>query len=583
MTRIFYAIKRMQSSLELPKRNPRNLLSDDFIIDSWKGVLPFFEELKNRQVTSLKELEQWLRDRSELEAVLEEDLAWRYIKMNIDTSDKKLEEDFNFFITEIEPHIAPYTNDFNQKFIRSEFINQLDKEKYHIYSRGIKNQLEIYRSENIPLQTKLQSESQIYGTISAKMLVEIDGKKMTMQQASQFLKDINRKKREEVYHKISTKRLEYVDELNELYTSLINTRNLVAKNAGFKNYRDYKFSEMGRFDYAPSDCFDFHNAIAVEVVPLMNEFSSERKKMLGLGKLKPWDTQVDISGKPSLKPFEKGSDLMDKSINCFYKIRPYFAECLEVMKTMKYVDLESKLGKAPGGFNYPLHEIGVPFIYMNAVGSQRDLVTMIHEGGHAVHSFLSRNLELTGFKDAPSEVAELASMSMELISMDFWDEFYDNEADLKRAKKEQLQKVLETLPWVASIDKFQHWVYENPSHTIEERNQTWNSIMDEFGSNVVDWTGNELDLTNLWQTQLHLFEVPFYYVEYGMAQLGAIAVWRNYKKNPDRAIDQYMEALKLGYTKSIGDIYQTAGIEFNFSKAYVKELVDFVKEELEKI
>ena len=220
---------------------------------------------------------------------------------------------------------------------------------------------------------------------------------------------------------------------------------------------------------------------------------------------------------------------------------------------------------------------------MNAVGSHQDLITMVHEGGHAIHSFLSRDLELTEFKNVPSEVAELASMSMELISMDYWDEFYSDEEELKRAKKEQLYRVLETLPWVATIDKFQHWVYENPKHTIAERNSKWNSIMQEFGSNIVDWSDNKDDLTNLWQKQLHLFEVPFYYIEYGMAQLGAIAVWRNYKQNPTKAIDQYIAALKLGYTKTIGEIYQTAGIEFNFSQTYVKELVDFVKDELENI
>jgi oligoendopeptidase F len=343
------------------------------------------------------------------------------------------------------------------------------------------------------------------------------------------------------------------------------------------------FAAMGRFDYTPEDCFDFHKAIAKEVVPVTNNFDKKRKDQLGLTNLKPWDTQVDTTGKPPLKPFNGGEELIDNAINCFYKIRTYFGERLEIMKQMKYVDLESKNGKAPGGFNYPLHEIGVPFIYMNAVGSQRDLVTMVHEGGHAVHSFLCRDLPLIDFKNAPSEVAELASMSMELITMDYWNEFYDNEEDLKRAKKEQLQKILETLPWVASIDKFQHWLYENPTHTAEERNATWNSIMKVFGSDVIDWSEHQEDLTNLWQKQLHLFEVPFYYIEYGMAQLGAIAVWRNFKQNPEQAIDQYVAALKLGYTKSIKEIYETAGIEFNFTQAYVKELVDFVKEELSKI
>jgi len=569
--------------LEVPTKKPRIFLPDGLVIDAWNKIENYFEDLKNRTINSAQELELWLRDRSELEAVLEEDVAWRYIKMNIDTTDEKLAQNFEFFITEIEPKIAPYTNAFNEKLIASEYLNDLEKDKYHIYIRGIKKQIEIFREKNIPLQTQLQSDAQKYGAIAAKMLVTINSKEITMQQAAKYLKDTDRLVRENAFKITTERRLKDVNELNNLFTALVHKRDELAKNADFKNYRDYMFAEMGRFDYTAKDCFDFHNAITKEVVPVTNSFDEDKKYKLGLEKLKPWDTTVDPLGNSPLQPFEGGEELIDKSINCFYKIKPFFGDCLATMKEMKYVDLESKTGKAPGGFNYPLHEIGVPFIYMNAVGSQRDLVTMVHEGGHAIHSFLSRDLELTGFKDAPSEVAELASMSMELITMDFWDEFYDNEEELKRAKKEQLEKSLETLPWVAAIDKFQHWIYENPNHKIEERNAAWNSIMQDFGSSSVDWTGNEEALTNLWQKQLHLYEVPFYYIEYGMAQLGAIAVWRNYKQNPDKALEQYMDALKLGYTKSIGEIYKAAGIEFNFSQEYVKELVDFVKSELAKL
>ena len=571
------------TTLKIPTKNKRRFLPDHFTIDAWEKLVPYFEELKNREINNVNQLENWLKDRSELEAVLEEDMAWRYIKMNIDTSDKELASSFNFFITAIEPKMAPYANDFNLKLVESPYINELDQNQYHIYIRGIKKQIDIFREENIPLNTKLQELSQKYGAISANMSIHYDDKELTLQQAANYLKKNDRKVREEVYQLINERRLQDENELNELYTELIQLRHQVAQNAGFNNYRDYMFSAMGRFDYQPQDCFDFHEAIATQVMPLVNTFDAERKEQLGLSSLKPWDTAVDPTGKDPLKPFEGGEELIDKSIQCFHRIRTYFGERLEIMKQMKYVDLDSKKGKAPGGFNYPLHEIGVPFIYMNSVGSQRDLVTMVHEGGHAVHSFLSRDLELTGFKDAPSEVAELASMSMELLTMDYWDVFYDNEEELKRAKKEQLEKALETLPWVAAIDKFQHWVYENPTHTVAERYASWNAIMKTFSSHEVDWTHNERALSTLWQKQLHLFEVPFYYIEYGMAQLGAIAVWRNYKQNPDQAIEQYIAALKLGYTKSIGEIYQTAGIAFNFTADYVKELVEFIKTELEKV
>jgi len=400
-----------------------------------------------------------------------------------------------------------------------------------------------------------------------------------MQKASQFLKDTNRAKRQEVYQKMADRRAKDIQQLDNLFDELIQLRQQIAKNANFDNYRDYMFAAMGRFDYSPQDCFNFHDAIEKEIVPIIEDFDRERLDIMKLDSYKPWDTLVDVHGKAPLKPFSDGADLIDKSIRCFNRLRPFYGQCLSTMKAMNHLDLESKEGKAPGGFNYPLYEIGVPFIYMNAVGSQRDLVTMVHEGGHAVHSFLSRNLDLCDFKSVPSEVAELASMSMELLSMDYWDEFYHNQDDLERAKTEQMQKVLEGLPWIAAIDKFQHWIYTTP-HTAQQRRQEWTNIMKKFNSSVINWNGQEEALHYLWQKQLHLYEVPFYYIEYGMAQLGAIAMWRSYKQTGQQALNNYDQALKLGYTKTIAQLYQTAGIDFNFSQAYVKELADFIKEQL---
>ena len=314
----------------------------------------------------------------------------------------------------------------------------------------------------------MEAKQQEYGMISAKMTVEFDGKSLTMQQASLILKDTDREKRKTIYNLIQKRRLEDEEKLDNLYDELIILRQKIAKNAGYNNYRDYMFSAMGRFDYKPEDCFDFHNAISKKIVPIITSFEEKRKKELNYVNYRPWDTAVDVDGLKPLKPFNGGNELTDLTIKCFSKLRPYFGNCISIMKEMKHLDLESKEGKAPGGFMYPLHEIGVPFIYMNSVGSQRDLVTMVHEGGHAIHSFLCRNLELTEFKSTPSEVAELASMAMELLSMDYWDTFYENENELKRAKLEQLEKALGTLPWVAAIDKFQHWIYTN-KHTSKER------------------------------------------------------------------------------------------------------------------
>jgi oligoendopeptidase F len=549
----------------------------------WETLQPIYEELLSRAINSVDELEQWLKDRSEIEAALEEDFAWRYIRMTCDTNSEELLQNFQFFATEIEPQIAPYNNKLNEKFVASPYAEKLDGEKFYIYLRGVRNALELFREENIPIQTEIQVEQQKYQSITGSMSVHIGEQEYTLEQASVFLKDLDRNKRQEVWQKITERRLQDREKLNELFDHLRGLRHKLAVNAGFENFRDYMFKALGRFDYTPQDCYHFHEAIEKEIVPILREQAEKRKLALDLRVLRPWDTEVDTSGKPALKPFANGTELIEKSIQCFTNISKYLGERLEIMKDNGLFDVDSRKGKAPGGYNYPLSETGAPFIFMNSAGIFRDLTTMVHEGGHAVHTFLTADLELNDFKHCPSEVAELASMSMELISMDNWDVYFKDAEELKRAKKDQLFDVLKTLPWVAVVDQFQHWIYTNPNHTDEQRTEAWVQIFDRFGANFVDWTGNENAKQNLWQKQLHIFEVPFYYIEYGMAQLGAIAVWKNYKENPEKGLQQYLDALKLGYTKTITEIYATAGVKFDFSAAYVKELAEFVKGEMDKI
>lgn len=563
-------------------KKPRTYIPQELNI-TWENLEPLFTELQNREINSTVELEQWLKDRSELEAALEEDFAWRYIKMSCDTANDELVKNFQYFATEIEPKISPLANELNKKFVESPFMDDLDKEKYFVYSRAIKKALELYRDENIELFTELQVKQQKYQSITGAMSVELNGQEYTLEQASVFIKDLNREVRENAWKTIQQRRLVDKDDLNILFDELIRLRNQVALNAGFENYRDYMFQALGRFDYTPQDCYDFANAIEKEIVPILKEQAEKRREALALEVLKPWDLEVSVSGKPALKPFNNGEELIDKSIACFNAIDEKLGSKLATMKANNLFDVESRKGKAPGGYNYPLAETGAPFIFMNSANSLRDLTTMVHEGGHAIHTFLTANLALNDFKHCPSEVAELASMSMELISMDKWDVYFDNEEDLNRAKKEQLADVLKTLPWVAVIDQFQHWIYTNPSHTAADREETFKQIYNRFGAGFADWTDLEQQFGNVWQKQLHLFEVPFYYIEYAIAQLGAIAVWKNYKENPEKALEQYLAALALGYTKPINEIYETAGIKFDFSEEYVKELASFVKDELEKL
>ncbi len=561
----------------------RHYVPQTFKVTTWELLKPSYDELMKRLLSSESELEKWLHDISELSSVVSEDMAWRYIKMTCDTKDEAIRDSFNDFVNNIEPNIAPIANDLNKKLIDCAFAKNLSKEKYFVYIRGVEKSILLFREKNIPLKTELQTKEQEFGAINGKQTITYNGEEMTLQKAGVFLKSLDRRVREEVYTKVAERRAQDEKALNKLYTELIALRTQIAKNTGFKNYRDFKHEELGRFDYSVQDCLNFHEAVKLHAVPLIREHDRKRKEKLKLDDYRPWDTAVDDEGKEPLKPFSNGKELVEKTILCFNKIDPFFGECIYTMDVLKRLDLESRIGKAPGGYQYPLYETDVPFIFMNSVGLHRDLVTMVHEGGHAVHSFLCKDLDLVDFKSPPSEIAELASMSMELISMEHWQAFFENTEDLKRAKRQQLESVMDTLPWIAAIDKFQHWIYLNPKHSIKARYEEWTNIMKDFGSDVINYKGLEANLKRRWQVQLHLYEVPFYYIEYGFAQLGAIALWRNYKTNAKRTIDQYKAALSLGYTKTIPEVYEAAGIKFDFSPEYVKELMDFVKMEYEGI
>jgi oligoendopeptidase F len=568
-------------NLTIPKKT-RTYIPQDLEI-KWDTISPILDELLNRTISSATELEQWLKDKSELEAALEEDFAWRYIRMTCDTANEELVASFQYFATEIEPKISPIGNLLNIKLIESPFIDELDHDKYFVYIRAIRKALEIYRDENIDLFTKIQITAQKYQAASGAMTVMINDQEYTLVQAANLIKDVSRSVRQNAWELIQQRRLVDKDDLNIIFDELVAMRHQVAINAGFENFRDYSFQARGRFDYSVKDCYDFHEAIENEIVPILKEQAEKRAEALGLEIVKPWDTDVDTTGKPALKPFGSGEELIDKSIAAFTAIDPKLGHMLAIMKGNNLFDVESRKGKAPGGYNYPLAETGAPFIFMNSAGSMRDLTTMVHEGGHAVHTFLTADLELNDFKHCPSEVAELASMSMELISMDQWHIYFDNEDDLIRAKREQLIDVLKTLPWVAVIDQFQHWIYTNYSHNAADREEAFKQIYTTFGSGFADWEGLDQEFGNLWQKQLHVFELPFYYIEYGIAQLGAIAIWKNYKENPEKAIQQYLDALALGYTKPMNEIYETAGIKFDFSSSYIRELASFVKDELDKL
>ncbi|QDK83177.1 M3 family oligoendopeptidase [Spirosoma sp. KCTC 42546] len=575
-------------TLPIPTRPARPFIGEALTLQSWDDVKPLFDNLLARPLHNAQDLRQWLIDRSELESYLSEDFAWRYIRMTCDTANEELVNNLNFFIAEIQPPMTAYGNDLDLKAVDSPFLSELTDEGYDIMVRGMKKAIEIFREENIPLQTELQTEERKYGAIVGAMTVTIDGKEMTLPAASDRLQSTDRAVREEAWRKIWERRYQDHEALDQLFDRLRTLRHQIAVNAGFANFRDYSFAALGRFDYTPQDCFNFHESVAEAVVPLLNDLASDREQKLSrsdasVDPLRPWDAKVDVEGRPPLKPFATGDELLEKAIACFDRLDKELGDDLRIMRAMGHLDLESRKGKAPGGYNYPLEEIGVPFIFMNATSSLRDLVTMVHEGGHAVHSFLTRELPLKAFRNPPMEVAELASMSMELLSMDHWDVFFDNPDELRRAKLQHLESIIETLPWVATIDKFQHWIYENPTHTDAERRENWLRIYNQFADTVTSWDGFAFYQEYIWQRQLHLYEVPFYYIEYGIAQLGAIGVWRNYRRDPAAGLAGYKKALSLGYKAPIREIYAAANVPFDFSRDYIRELMQFVGDEIRKL
>ncbi|WP_339044075.1 M3 family oligoendopeptidase [Cardinium endosymbiont of Tipula unca] len=566
------------------KKYVRTFFPLDFSITDWASVQPFYENLLARDISSQESLRKFLVDWSELEGVLEEDGGWRYINASRNTTDVDAKERYEYFITAIEPHLAPATDQLNKKALAAKDVALLRQEtRYDLFFRKIEDDLRCYREENIPIHTTIQLNARKYGVILGAMTVEVEGKELTLQQAVAHLEATDRPFRKEIYDKIQKRRLQNKEELNTLYSTLIQQRHSLAVNAGFDNFRDYSFVSMHRFDYTPQDCFTFHAAIKEEIVPLLNELAQERKEKLGLEVLQPFDHAVDIEGREPLRPFADTEELAYKVFTGLKWINPFFGNSFRTMREMKHLDLVSRKGKAPGGYNYPLDETGVPFIFMNAAATFNDVLTMFHESGHAVHSFLVHELELNTFKHCPSEIAELASMSMELLSMPSWDIFCKSKQDTARARKEHLIHAISCLPWMAAIDAFQHWVYEHPDHALEAREENWNRIFSDFSDGITDWSGYEDVKAHLWQKQLHLFEVPFYYIEYAIAQLGAIGVWKNAQENRKNAIDDYINALKLGNTESMRTIYQAAGVRLDFSREHIRSLAQFVREAWAKL
>lgn len=560
---------------------PRNYIAADLDIADWNAVKAVLECFVSEKPTTATELLSLLERASELANILSDEHSWRYIRMTVNADKPEYADAFNEFNANVYAQCEPYSFQLQQIFYNSPARKDLPRDKYRHLEQIIANEIELFRDENVELKIKEQELANNYGSIVSKMSARFEGEDRTPSQLSVFLKDPDRNKREAAWKLIFGLYAEQQDELQKLFDELKAVRIKIARNAGFDNYRDYMHRVMGRFSYSPEDIYNFHNAVERVIVPFAAEMDKHRKQVLQVEKLRPWDMAVDLDGK-KLQPFESIDEFITKGIKIMHQVKPEYGIQLEMMKNTELLDLENRKGKAPGGYNTSINEYGSSFIFMNAVKLHNDVVTLLHEAGHAMHSAATKDIKIDYYCNTPSEVAELASMSMELLSMDYWDEYYQNPADLKKAKRDQIEGTLTFLPWCMVVDAFQHWVYLHPEHTPEERSAAYLELHQRFYQEI-EWDDLE-DLRKLgWMKQLHIFEVPFYYIEYGMAQLGALAIYKNYKEYKPHALEQYQAFLNLGYSASVREIYQTAGISFDFSESYIRELVEFVKKELKEL
>ncbi|MEM7658407.1 MAG: M3 family oligoendopeptidase [Bacteroidota bacterium] len=574
----------MQQFLQVQDaRAKRTYIPATFEIEDWESLEVFYAHLLKKQPKDQAELIQFLLERNEVEAMVAEEQAWRFIRMSCDTQDEQKREAYQFFLKEIAPQVSRYDHKLNQQVASHPDFEQLPATPYLTLVRQIKREIDLFREENVDLRSKAQTVAQQHGATNGAMTIEHEGETLTLQQAGKLMESRDRKLREEVWHKMSKRRTEDREKLQGVFDELLALRHQMAQNAGYDSYTRYKFDALGRFDYQPEDVQAFHDSVAEVVAPIYQQMARQRKAALGLDVLRPWDMSVDIFGESPLRPFEAADQLLTASIDCLSRLRPELGQMLQIMDERGFLDLDSRIGKMPGGYNYPLMESGIPFIFMNAAGTQTDVNTMLHESGHAIHSFLTGEIPLTALKHTPHEVSELASMAMELMALDHYDAFYPDPEECVRAKKEQISRCLMILPWIATVDAFQAWLYDHPTHTAAERNAQWKHLYHRFHGTEVSWDGYEDVLENLWLKQGHIFDVPFYYIEYAIAQLGSIAVWRNYKADPQQGLDQYLAALQLGYTQPIPELYATAGIRFDFSKAYIQECMDFCFAEYQKL
>lgn len=557
----------------------RRFLAEQTDLTVLEQVKPLYQSLLNRAIDSAQAFENWILDRSEMEAALQQTGSILYIRMTCQTDDPARAEAYQHFIQTIQPVAKVFDDQLNKKFAAQQARWKLDTKRYEVYIRGLSTNIELFKEENVPLETDVAMLTQEYQTIIGAMMVQFEGKERTLPEMAKFLHEPDRDLRERAWKASAQRRLQDKDKLEQLFDQLISLRVKIAKNAGYSNFRDFKFRALHRFDYTPQQCKEYHTSIEKLLVPLSKQILKRRREQMKLKTLRPWDIAVDPLNRGSLQPFNEIGKLIEGCATVFNRLDPQLGEQFSQMAGLGLLDLESRKGKAPGGYQSTLDEARKPFIFMNAVGVDDDLRTLLHEAGHAFHSIACSPDPLLDYRHGPMEFNEVASMGMELLADPYISTFYSKEDEL-RSRREHWEGIVGTLIWVAVIDAFQHWIYEHPGHNSVERREAWQQTYKRFGGQFLDWEGLEEEFAFIWHRQLHVFEVPFYYIEYGIAQLGALQLWHNAQKDPKTALNNYKKALSLGGSRPLPELFQAGGIKFDFSQTTIAPFVDIIKNQI---
>ncbi len=561
---------------------PRQFVPADAVLTSKEQIESLLRQLLERPIQSSGELEQWILDRSELEAAADQHRSILYIRMTCQTDDPARAQAYQDFVEMIEPVLKILSDELDRKMIEAVDALSFESERYQLYFRKVRSNIELFRQENVPLQTEESLLSQQYQKVTGAMSVEFEGTEYPISQMRKFLLQTDRDIRQRAYKAVSKRYLQDSEPLNNIFDKMVLLRHQIAENAGHENYRDYKFTEYHRFDYSPQNCKAFHAAAEKHLVPLQQIIHQRRAEQMGIEYLYPCDLHVDPLGRQPLKPFDTMQGFVTDLHRMFDQLDPQFGDYFKVMTDNGLLDLESRKGKAPGGYQSTLYESRKPFIFGNTIGTNGDLRLMTHEGGHAFHAMACAHDPLVDYRHGPIEFCEVASMSMELLSAVHLDVFY-NDTEQKRWWRDQLEKIVSTLIQVAQFDAFQHWIYENPVHTVRQRNQQWLQLSQRFDSGIVDWTGQEEARALMWHRVLHFFQVPFYYIEYGIAQLGALGIWLQSRQNLAEAISNYKKALALGGSRPLPELFAAAGLEFDFSEKTIQPLARILQDEWQKL